>query len=578
MRPSAFADCMQQMRSQMPAIVVFSVASNLLTLISSIYMMQVFDRILSTGSYDTLFWLTFAALVGLAAFGALEHVRRRMLARAGTWFEARLSTPVIKHCMDAHLAGLRSEASYADISDLKAFISGEAILAFLDAPWMPLFIFLLWFMHPALGILALCGAVLLFGLAVLNEAMTRRKSMSAAGEFRSLQQDAQQLVEQADSVRPLGMVSSMLFRWKERQKYVQENSSGSQAVTELISTTTKTTRMALQILIMGIGAYLVLKSELTSGGMIASSIILGKALSPVERALGAWRGWVSARKARSNLVGLFGALPEEKSRTPLPVPAGRLTIQGLRYGARGVEEPILKRLDLAIEPGTTCGIIGASGSGKSTLCRLIVGAWKPSGGHVRLDGADVSIWDSDELGRHVGYLPQEPKLFPGTIAENIARMGRINAEAVARAARLADVHQMILRLPQGYETDVGAQGHKLSGGQRQRIALARAFYGDPVLLVLDEPNANLDGQGEDALLRALLEQKQRGKTILIVAHQPSALRTADMLVVLGDGIIQSQGPRNEVLRNLTVRPHSSQHGAETQPSARPAAAAELRAD
>jgi len=346
----------------------------------------------------------------------------------------------------------------------------------------------------------------------------------------------------------------------------------------LLSSVTKTSRMALQILIMGVGAYLVLSGELTSGGMIAASIILGKALSPVERALGAWRGCISARKARSNLTGLFDVLPEEKSRTPLPPPTGRLAIEGLRYAPAGIDEPILKRLDMVIEPGMTCGIVGASGSGKSTLCRLVVGAWKPTSGHVRLDGADVSFWDSDELGRHVGYLPQEPKLFPGTIAENIARMGKINADAVARAARLADVHEMILRLPQGFETDVGAQGHKLSGGQRQRIALARAFYGDPVLIVLDEPNANLDGQGEDALLRALTEMKQRGKTILIVAHQPSAFRTADKLVVLGDGVIQAQGPRSEILRSLTIRPSSGQRSEETQPSARSAATAGLRVE
>lgn len=552
MATSAFDTCTAQVKGQLRSIVAFSFAANMLMLVSSIYMLQVFDRVLSSGSVDTLIWLTVAALTGMVAYGFLEHARRRLLARVGSWLEVELSRPVIDRGIDARLAGMRSEASSGDVADLKAFISGEAILAFLDAPWMPIFIAIIWFMHPALGVLALSGAIVLFGLAVLNEVMTRTKAARAAGEARALQNAAQQMIDHAEVVRSLGMVKNMLLRWGERQRLAHAAAHATADVTEVISNITRAVRMALQVLILGIGAFLVLKGELTAGGMIAASIILGRALSPVERALGAWRSWVAARKARQNLAALFTAVPERKEMMALPVPKGRLTLEALRYAPAESIEPILQRLDLEIEPGTTCGLIGPSGSGKSTLCRLIVGAWRPSYGHVRLDGADVTSWNADALGQHIGYLPQEIELFPGTIAENIARMGNVDPEAVSSAARLADVHEMILRLPMGYETDVGIHGHKISGGQRQRIGLARALYGDPVLVILDEPNANLDSAGEQALLRALTELKRLNKTILIVAHQPSALRTADTIVVLRDGLIHASGPRDEVLKQLAV--------------------------
>ena len=552
MKTSLFSDCLRQVRQQAFTVFMFSAGANLLMLVSSVYMMQVFDRVLSSGSHDTLLWLTLAALLGMAAFGMLEHARRCVIAGVGTWLEAQLSTAIIARSIDARLAGSPSEASLADLADLKAFLSGEAILAFLDAPWMPLFIGIIWLMHPVLGALALGGAILLFGFALLNDFVTRARTARVAGETRGLNSEAEKIVDQAEIVRALGMTGPMLARWGERQRRVQAATNETRDVTEVISNTTRAVRMALQILILGFGAYLVLAGELTSGGMIAASIILGRALSPVERALGAWRSWVSARRALGRLTALFDAMPEGAERMTLPAPRGRVTLTEVRYTPPGSHEPILQRLEFAIEPGTTCGVIGPSGSGKSSLCRLIIGAWKPSYGHVRLDGADLSSWHPDELGRYIGYMPQEVQLFPGTVAENIARMGPINAEAVARAAMLADVHEMILRMPAGYETDVGRYGSKLSGGQRQRIGLARALYGDPVLLVLDEPNSNLDGAGEEALFRTLSELKKHQKTVLIVAHQPSALRTADTLIVIRDGIIETTGPRDEVLKQLSV--------------------------
>jgi len=552
MKGSLYTDCMRQVRSQAFTVFVFSAAANLLMLVSSVYMMQVFDRILATGSLDTLLWLTLAALVGMAAFGMLEHARRCIASGAGTWLEAQLSEPVIARNIDARLASSPAEASLADIGDLKAFLSGEAILAFVDAPWMPLFIGIIWLMNPILGALALGGAVLLFGFALLNDLATRTRTARSSGEARALHAEAEKIVDQAEVVRSLGMSGAMLARWGERQRRIQSVANEARDITERISNTTRAVRMALQILILGVGAYLVLAGDLTSGGMIAASIILGRALSPVERALGAWRSWVSARRAMGRLSALFKAVPGDSERMSLPAPSGRLNISQLRYAPPGAREPILHQIDLAVVPGTTCGVIGPSGSGKSTLCRLIVGAWKPTYGHVRIDGADVCSWHPDALGPHIGYMPQEVHLFPGTVAANIARMGQIDADAVARAAMLADVHEMILRMPNGYETDVGVHGSKLSGGQRQRIGLARALYGDPVLLVLDEPNSNLDSAGEEALFSTLSELKKRQKTVLIVTHQPSALRTADTLVVIRDGTIETSGPRDEVLKKLSV--------------------------
>jgi PrtD family type I secretion system ABC transporter len=425
-------------------------------------------------------------------------------------------------------------------------------------------------MHPALGAVAVIGGLVLFGLAVLNDLATRAASARVAGEARALQVAAQQLVELGETLKPLGMLDAMLVRWRARQEQVHAGMQKPLDVTEAISNITKAVRLGLQIVILGIGAWLVLRGQLTSGGMIATSIILGRALSPVERALGAWRSWVSARTARGNLVALFEAMPEREARMPLPAPTGRLSLEGVRYAPPGTAEPILQGIDLQIEPGTTCGILGPSGSGKSTLCRLIVGAWAPSAGHVRLDGADVWSWACADLGRHVGYLPQQIDLFPGTVAENIARMGEVDPERVARAARQADVHDMILRLPEGYDTDVGALGTRLSGGQRQRIGLARALYGDPMLVVLDEPNSSLDGAGEQALAQALTELKRLGRTILIVAHQPGALRTADTLLVMRNGMVGAYGPRDEILKQLMVHQPRPAAGPAPTASASPA--------
>ena len=545
-----FDDCMAQIRGQMLSLGVFSLAANLLLLVSSIYMLQVFNRVLSSGSLDTLFWLTLAVVVATGVYGVLELARRRLLSRAGAWLDTELAGPVIRRGVEARLAGARSEAGLADVQELQAFLSGDAILAFLDAPWMPVFIAVIWLMHPVLGWLALAGAVALFVIAVLNDLLTRPLLQRSRAALRQSQTGAQQYLDQAETVRGLGMVGPLLERWQQARRSLRDDSERAAAVTNGLTYLTKSIRLSLQILIIGAGAWLVLKGELTAGGMIAASVILSRALSPVERALGAWRSYVSVRTAHANLARLFAAVADSGGALTLPKPVGQLTIEGLQFQLPQAGEPILKRVDLFLEAGQTCGIIGPSGSGKSTLCRLMVGAWQPSAGHVRLDGADMISWNSDQLGLHVGYLPQTVELFSGTIGQNIARMRQIDDAAVIEAARLADVHEMILRLPAGYDTDVGAHGHRLSGGQKQRIGLARALFGEPALIVLDEPNANLDHAGEQALYQSLLKLKERGRTILIVAHRPAALRTADKVLVLKEGCVAGFGERDKVLRAL----------------------------
>jgi PrtD family type I secretion system ABC transporter len=549
-------DCERQLRRQGLTLAVFSLAANLLLLVSSIYMLQVFDRVLSSGSLDTLVWLTVAAVFATATYGILEFARRRLLGLAGEWLENRLSAPVIRIGVDARLAGSRSEAGLSDVRDLRAFLGGDAILAFLDAPWMPVFIAVIWMMHPLLGWLALVGAVALFVVALANDLLTRRRQQTAGAAQRRNQQAAQHYLDQAETVQALGMLGPLLRRWQGEQQRSGVIAQRAGAVTDGLLNVTRVLRLALQILILGIGAWLVLRGELTGGGMIAASIILSRALSPVERALGAWRSFVSARAARANLRALFAGRGEDRSGLQLPAPRGHLVLEDVTYLPAAAREPTLARVAFELAAGEACGIIGPSGSGKSTLCRLIVGAWKPSRGHVRLDGADVASWDADQLGRHVGYLPQEVVLFPGTIAENIARMGEIDDAKVIEAARLADVHEMILHLPKGYDTPVGPLGHRLSGGQKQRIGLARALFGDPALVVLDEPSASLDSAGEAALQAALLGLRERRRTVLVVAHQASVLRTMDKVLLLKEGRIAAFGERDAVLQSLMRRPQA----------------------
>jgi PrtD family type I secretion system ABC transporter len=538
---------MAAIRRQIPALTGFSFLANLLLLVGAIYMLQVYDRVLSSGSLDTLVWLTVMALAAIAVYGLLEQARRLILGRIGAWLEGELSGAVIRRGMAARLAGAGVEAGLKDVAELRSFIAGDGILAFLDAPWSPIFMAFIWLAHPALGVLAVIGALVLFLAALANDLLTRAQQQTAAAAQRRSQAAAQQYVDGAETLSPLGMAGAVLARWQDQQRRIGGEQQRLAEMTTTILNMSRAVRLALQVLALGLGAYLVLEGQLTSGGMIAASIILSRALAPIERSIGAWRRMVAARAAWRSLTRLFEALAPSAESVRLPRPGGRLAVQNLHYAAPRSGDPILKAVSFDIAPGQSCAIIGPSGAGKSSLCGLLVGAWKPTHGHVRLDGGDVAAWDPEDLGQYLGYLPQQVELFPGTVAENIARLGAVDSAKVIAAAQLAGVHDMILRLPAGYETDVGQHGGRISLGQRQRLGLARALFGDPSLIVLDEPNSNLDSEGDQALNRALAHLKQQGRTVLIVTHRSAALQAADKILMLADGTVAAFGDRDSVL-------------------------------
>jgi PrtD family type I secretion system ABC transporter len=543
-----FATVMASVRRHRPALIAISCFVNLLMLVTAIYMLQIYDRVLSSGSLDTLLWLTVIALFAIAAYGVLEQARRLILARCAGWIDSELNAPVLKRAMEMRLAGEDSEAGVRDVSDLRNFYQSDAALAFLDAPWSLIFIAFIWSLHPALGIVATTGAVVLFCAVLANDLLTRSRQREAASAARSANEAAIRYVDGGETIGPLGMARAIFARWQQRQDRARAEQCSLGEQTTTILSFTRSIRLGLQILILGVGAYYVLGGGLTPGAMIAASIILGRALSPIERSTAAWHRLVAARSADRNLSGLFKALDGAVEKIKLPRPKGRISVENVHYLAPRTGDPILKAVGFDLAPGETCAIIGPSGSGKSSICRLLVGAWKPAGGHVRLDGAEVHDWDPDDLGPHIGYLPQKVELFPGTVADNISRFGEHEGDAVIKAAQLAGVHEMILGLPDGYETDLGPHADRISLGQRQRIGLARALFGDPAFVVLDEPNSNLDEAGDAALIAALEHLKRIGRTVVIVTHRAAALKVADKLLLLRDGMVARFGDRAEMLK------------------------------
>lgn len=549
-QPTLFAQTMRAGRKHAIALITLSFLANILLLASSLYMLQVFDRVLASGSFDTLTWLSVIAVLAIVTYGFLEFSRRKVLSRTGSWISAELSPEVIRRSISARLGTGRSPAGLGDVQDIRNFIGGDAILAFLDAPWTPIFIAVIWLMHPVLGLIALTGAVVLFAIGVLNDLVTRKRQAEANVRLRQVQNDAQTFIDNAETLTGMGMVGAILRRWQMSRDEAEHTGDAAAELSSVLFNLSRAIRLGLQIAILGAGAALVLQTELTAGGMIAASIILARALSPVERAISAWKAFGSYRLASRRLETLFRATPESTQRLSLPRPQGKLTVRDLRYFSPDTREPLVKSVTMQLKPGQLCGVLGPSGSGKTSLCRLLVGAWRPSFGEIRLDGAEVAEWDSEERGRFIGYLPQQVELFTGTVAENIARMGPVEDAKVLDAARKAGAHEMILALPEGYETLLGQFRDQLSGGQKQRIGLARALYGDPSLIVLDEPNSNLDGNGEIALQQSLATMKQAGHTVVIVTHVPILLRQVDKVALIKDGTLAKFGDRDEILREM----------------------------
>ena len=532
---------------------LFSVVVNLLLLVPALYMLQLFDRVITSRNESTLVLLTFIAVFALGMMSILDAVRARLLAAAAAALDRHLGPKVLDGLLaqTARLSGAEHLNGLRDVNTLRAFLLGPGVLAVFDAPWMPLFLALIFVFHPVLGIFALGGAVTMVLIAVANERFTRKPLERVQAEARRAGRYVDAAVRNAEVATALGMLPALTRRWSALNDRVLREQALAAATGGAFSSATKFTRQLVQVVMLAVGAYLVVDQQASPGIMMASSIILGRALAPVELMVGSWRTLVELRGAWERLSKLLAGTPSAAAGLELPAPRGAIAVERLVFGLRANERPILRGLSFALEPGESLGLIGPSAAGKSTLARLVVGVWVPSSGHVRLDGADISSWPRERLGPHIGYLPQDVELFSGSVAENIARLGEPDSAAVIRAAQRAGVHELVLRLPKGYDSEVGDGGAALSPGQRQRIGLARALYGEPRLVVLDEPNANLDTEGDEALMRALKDLKQAGITTLVIAHRPSLLSGVDKLLLLRDGAVEMFGPRAEIMARVT---------------------------
>jgi len=552
-----FSGVVGELRRQMPLLVLLSCVLNLTLLVGAIYMLQVYDRVLTSGSVDTLIWLTGIAVFVIVIYGILERARRQILSRASGFLERELAHATLKHTLEARLAGVEPKATLRDVADLRSIYQGEVFAAALDAPWSVLFLAVIWLLHPVLGLVATCGVILLLIIAVTQDLLIREDQVYLGAALREVNEEAVRLGDAGETLAPLGMTEALFDRWRARQTRMRIRQ---QRVTDTLTTAlsiSRSVRLALQVAILGVGAYLVLDARIGAGAMVAASIIQGRALAPIEKATTVWSRFVAARMARMRLHQMHEGLANKEEQIALPRPAGQLDVAGVSYQSAGAPAPILQSLTFSLRAGETCAIIGPSGSGKTTLCRLIVGAWDPTRGSIRLDGAEVRDWDARRLGPHIGYLPQTVQLFPGTIAENIARFGDLDSGRIIAAAKRAGVHDLILRLPKGYDTEVGQHKATVSLGQQQLICLARAFYGDPSLIVLDEPNSNLDGNGERALFEAVLCLKGTGTTVLVVTHRAQILNALDKVLVLRNGILAAFDDRANVLRPTPQPEHVS---------------------
>lgn len=527
---------------------------NLLLLVPALFMLQVFDRVLASQSGDTLLILLLGVGIALALLLALDHLRSRLQGVAGNLVAEALSPTVarIAVAQGARRSGRTNGEGLRDVAALRALFSSQGLLALFDAPWLLIYVAVIWLAHPALGIAAALAAALMLGLAVFNDFLTRRDIESlqraAGGATRYL--DAS--LQNAEVAQALGMTDALLARWRLKNAEVTALQGPTARTSLLMAATTRTLRQAVQVMILALGAWLVIRGEATAGVMIAATTLLGRALAPVEQIVGSWRVLAEGRAAYRRLGELLAATEAEPQRMVLPAPAGHLLAQNLMFRAPQGERMILAGVSLHLRAGEALAVIGPSAAGKSTLVRLLTGVWKPSAGTVRLDQADLSSWPREDLGPHLGYVPQGVELFLGTVAENIARLGAVDSTQVVRAAQRAHVHELILSLPEGYDTPVDPAGGLLSPGQRQRIALARALYGDPKLLILDEPNSNLDGAGESALAATL--QGLRGKvTVVVVTHRNTLIQHVDKMLVIDGGRTQHYGPAADVMKAMQQR-------------------------
>ena len=535
------------------AVGLFSFFVNLLMLTGPLFMLQVYDRVLGSRSEETLFAMSLLVAFLFVMMGLLDFARGRVMARVGARFQARLDRRVFGAVMRRSVAGqsTKAETGLADLEAVQRLMTSPVLTAVFDIPWTPVFLFGISLFHPWLGMMAVVGGGILIVATVINQITTIRPVERVAAASHAAHKMSAQMLSEAEMVRAMGMQDSAFERW---QKARGESLSATVAASDLggaFSVSTKTFRLFLQSAMLGLGAYLVLQGEITPGAMIAGSILMGRALAPIEMAVNQWPLVQRARSGWESLGELLTEVPLEAPRTKLPAPAAKLDVQQLTVLPPGEAQASLRMVSFSVKPGQAVGVIGPSGAGKSTLARALTGVWRAAGGKVRLDGAALEQYDPNDLGRYIGYLPQRVELFDGTVAENIARLDKeIDHAKVVEAAKRADAHDMILKLPQGYDTPVLAHGGRLSGGQIQRVGLARALYGDPVILVLDEPNSNLDNEGSQALNKAIRATKVDGRSVLIMAHRPAAIQECDTLLVLDAGTRRAFGPRDEVMKEV----------------------------
>ena len=532
---------------------LFSIVVNALMLTGPLYMLQVYDRVLGSRSEATLVALS-ALVIGLfLAMGILEHARGKVMAVVGARFQERLDRRVFTAAMQRSAAVPNDPAAITaqrDLEAIRTFLASPVLLALMDLPWTPFFLAAIFIFHPMLGWLSIAGGAILICVTVLNQALSQGPQKEAGSASVTSERMADQLKAEAETLQALGMSGAGFDRWQNARKGALAKGIAASGVAGGFGSLTKTFRLFLQSAMLGLGAWLVLQGELSAGAMIAGSILMGRALAPIEMAVGQWAVAQRANDSWHRLSDLLSRVPPQQPRTALPRPNALLEVEGLTVGPPGEQVALLRSVSFRLEPGQALGVIGPSGAGKSTLAKALTGVWRPLAGKIRLDGATLDQYDPDVLGRLIGYLPQRITLFDGTIAENIARLdGQPDSMKIVEAARKADAHDMIVRLPQGYDTRVSAAGGRLSGGQMQRIGLARALYGDPVLLILDEPNSNLDNPGSMALNTAIRTMKAEGKSVLIMAHRPAAIQECDLLLVLEDGLRRAFGPRDQVLRD-----------------------------
>jgi ATP-binding cassette subfamily C exporter for protease/lipase/ATP-binding cassette subfamily C protein EexD len=533
-------------------LLFFSALINFILIVPALYMFQIYDSVLTSRSFETLLVLTFIAVFFYLVMSFLEWVRSQILVRLSNDFDDKLSDRTFQASFSAIInsGSIAPSQHFNDLTTLRQFLTGTGIFAFFDSPWAFIYLVVIFIIHPMLGLFALGAQIVIFSTAIVSEYITKKPIQEANKAYQLANIFLQTSLRNAEVIEAMGMHENIKRKWRERYNKVIVLQTEASEKAGRIQSINRFIRISAQSLILGLGAYFAIHNIITPGMMVMGSILMGRALSPVDMAVGAWKQFVSARQSYRRLEELFTSYPQPEKRLPLPVPTGKLKVENVVVVPPGSNKEVLKAVNFEANPGEIIAIIGPTASGKSSLAKTIVGVWKPFIGSIKLDGADLRLYNKEQLGKYIGYLPQDIEIFSGTVAENIARFGEINMELVIKAAMIAGVHEMILNFPDGYETEVGEAGGYLSGGQRQRIALARAIYGDPVLIVLDEPNSNLDEEGETALTRALMLLKKMNKTILVISHKMNILSISDKIMLVGGGGIQLFGPREEIMEIL----------------------------